>query len=66
MADFQIFDRGSVVGFAPQTEAATEFVDENVHLESWQWQGNVFWADHRPAQDLIDGIAAEGLTVELV
>lgn len=66
MADFQVIDKGSVVGFAPQTDAAQDFLDEHVHVESWQWLGNFFYADHRPAQDLLDGIAAEGLTVEAI
>jgi hypothetical protein len=63
MSDFKATDHGTVVGFAPLTEAAQEFLDENVHIEDWQWVGQQFYVDHRPAQNLIDGIVSAGLSV---
>lgn len=57
--DIYIQDLGSVVGFTPVTEAATAWFDENVETESWQWLGDTFYADHRPASHLIAGILTE-------
>lgn len=65
MADFTAIDQGSIVMLRPNTDAAREWMDENVHAESWQWQGDFLCIDHRMAQPLLDGIEAEGFTGEL-
>ena len=64
MVDFQINDQGSIVGFTPLTEAAQAFLDDNVEYEPWQIMGNTLWVDHRYADDLRDGIVADGLMVD--
>jgi len=62
--DFDVTLHGSVVSFAPLTLAARSWVEEHVHLESWQWLGNAAFAvDHRFAQPLIEGIIEAGLEV---
>lgn len=60
MSDFRIFDQGSLVMVEPVTDAAKEWVDENVQLEGWQWLGPAFGVDHRMIVVLASAIAAEG------
>ena len=65
-ADFSISDQGSLVMFSPQSEAAKAFVEEKVDVPGWAWLGNAFGVEHRMADGLIEGIEAEGLSVEAV
>jgi hypothetical protein len=65
VADFTAIDQGSIVMLRPNTDAAREWLDENVESESWQWQGPFLCMDARMAQPLIEGIEAEGFTGEL-
>lgn len=48
----------------PLTDAAREWVDENVELESWQWHGDAFACEPRAVSPLLEGMA-EGLGVFL-
>lgn len=63
-ADFNINDGSSIVSITPLTARAREWMDENVHTESWQWMGPTLAVDARMAQDLIDGIGNEGFICE--
>lgn len=49
-------------GFEPKTEAAQEFLD-SIGGEGWEWSGNIFYADHRPARDLARHMVGEGFIV---
>jgi hypothetical protein len=49
MPDFLIADHGSVVTIAPVSEAARDWIDENVASEPWQWLGGALCIDHRYA-----------------
>ena len=64
--DVSINDEGTIVLFTPETPAATatEFVERNVSLESWQWLGNGFACEPRLAADIIERMQAEGLVVQ--
>ena len=61
MTDFHIADHGSIVTIRPVSEAAREWLDENVDAEPWQWLGGALCVDHRFARDLVDEIAARRL-----
>lgn len=63
MSDFTIYSEGSLVGIQKHTPAAEDWVDENLESESWQWLGNILWIDHRLAQNIVDGIINDDLTV---
>lgn len=63
-ADVLITNHGSVVQFWPLTPAATEWIDDNVSLESWQWLGASFNVDWRYADPLMEGMHEAGLTLE--
>jgi hypothetical protein len=60
MPDFLIADHGSIITIAPVSEAARDWIDENVTSEPWQSQGGALCVDHRYAGNLIKGIADEG------
>lgn len=49
--------------FEPKTEAAKEFIAENVELEDWQVNGPMFAVDHRPARDLARYLTEEGFVL---
>lgn len=61
--DIDINDQGSIVMFTPRTDAGREWMDENVESEPWQWMGPSLCVDHRPAQDLVEGMQEAGLTL---
>ena len=63
MMDIIITDRGWLVGFTPLSTPAQEWFADNVGSEPWQWMGPTLWVDHRPAQQLLDGIQAEGFDI---
>jgi hypothetical protein len=55
MPDFHIADHGSIITIAPVSEAARDWIDENVASEPWQWLGGALCVDHRYAGNLIEG-----------
>jgi hypothetical protein len=61
--DVTVENHGSLFLFTPHTQAAKDWVSENVGLESWQWLGTGFAVEHRFALDLADGMLADGLEV---
>ena len=63
MTDFRTADHGSVILIWPVSDAAHQWVEENVIAEPWQWFGGALGVDHRFARDLIDGIAAAGFQI---
>ncbi len=46
---------------ATHTEEAEQWVDENLQLEGWQKTGNIIGIDHHYIEDIVDGMAADGL-----
>lgn len=54
---------GSIVMFYPRTQAAEQWIEDNVQLESWQWLGLQFGVDPRYAGDLVAGMRDAGLEV---
>ncbi len=62
--DFRFTNHGSIITVIPVTDTAKEFIESEVHLESWQWMGNSIALDHRCARDLADVIVEAGFSVE--
>jgi hypothetical protein len=54
---------GTVWRFIPLTQRASEWIEENVHIEGWQWSGPSFAVDWRFVGPLLDGARAAGLEV---
>jgi hypothetical protein len=64
-ADVVVENHGSVFVVTPLSPEASEWVDENVQLEGWQWLGASFACEPRYVPSLIDGMHENGLMVEL-
>lgn len=60
VVSFQPFS--TVWSFLPVSDFAKQWIDLNVQTEPWQWSGDAFVVDHRPAKALLDYILDEGLT----
>jgi hypothetical protein len=63
MCDFHISDHGSIITIRPVSEAAHQWLDENVDAEPWQWLGGALCVDPRCARDLVAEIAATGFEI---
>jgi hypothetical protein len=63
MADIRIINQGTMTGVLPLTEQASQWVDDNVQSEGWQWLGKILWVDHRMVDALIDGMIAAGFAL---
>ena len=53
MSDFQIADHGTVISIRPLNETASQWLDENVVSEPWQWVQSALCVEARFARDLI-------------
>ncbi len=64
-ADFAIHAEGfaTIWLFEPISQAAQEFVRENLEIEDWQWNGEGFAVDHREARRLCYALTEEGFKV---
>jgi hypothetical protein len=55
---------GSVVGLAPMTPAAREWIEGHCETEPWQWLAGVLNVDVKYAGDIVAGMQVDGLNVE--
>jgi hypothetical protein len=55
---------GSIWQFFPLSQKASDWIDEHVETESWQWMGNSLVVDWRFGGPLLDGARAAGLKVK--
>ena len=60
MTDFCIADHGSVFLIRPVSEAARQWLDENIVAEPWQWFAGSLAVDHRFARDIVAQITDAG------
>ena len=63
MTDFRTADHGTVILIWPVSEAAHQWVEENVIVEPWQCFGGALCVDPRCARDLVDEITAAGFEI---
>lgn len=61
--DFRVADGGSVFLLQPETPAAHAWVEEHIPEDALRL-GNGIAVEHRYICDIVDGIQAEGLTLE--
>jgi hypothetical protein len=61
--DILIHNRGSMFGFQPTSDVGRTWIDENLQTEGWQWLGRTLYVDHRYADDILDGMVNDGLTI---
>jgi hypothetical protein len=64
-ADVVAENHGSVWQFWFNTEAARDFVIENVQSEDWQWLGAALCVDHRYAGGLVEFLLANDFDVRV-
>ena len=64
MKDVQLDNSGSIVGLTPITPAAREWIKEHCQTEPWQWMGETLNVEARYAGSIVEGMQADGLTVE--
>lgn len=55
---------GSICLVTPVSDFAKEWVDENVHIEGWQWLGPSFGVDPRFLDGLLSDMICAGLEVD--
>ena len=46
----------------PKSEAAREWIEENVITEGWQWLGRNLAVDHHYIETLVEGLESAGFT----
>jgi len=61
--DFVLSDQGSVWLLRPQTEDAQDWIDEHIASDAQQF-GRAIVIEPRYVDDIVDGIAVSGLTIE--
>ena len=61
--DAEVENHGTIFLVRPLTEAARDWLAENVSNES-QWFGAALVVEHRYAADLVDGMIGDGLNVQ--
>lgn len=64
--DFRMEDRGTVFMFTPLSEAAKDFVRDELEVEGWQWLGDSFGVDHRTANSLYELLSETGFSIEAI
>ena len=63
MSDFQIADHGTIICVRPLSEAALQWIDENVVSEPWQWVQGGLCVEAGFARDLIIEIEEAGFGI---
>lgn len=60
--DFSVENHSSIFLLTPNSEAATEWVDDNIDSEAMRW-GNAVVVEHRYIRDIVDGLIEDGFTI---
>ena len=63
--DISIELHGTVALLRPLTEAGSDWLDDNVEAEGWQYLGNALAAEPRSVHAIINGIVDDGLNVRV-
>jgi hypothetical protein len=58
-ADFSVSYHGTITLLHPLTAACREWIDDNVHVEGWQWFGNNGFAVEPRYLDYLVGVLGE-------
>ena len=59
--DARFVNNGTICTIYVYTEAAKDWVNENVQTEGWQWMGNGFSGEPRMMLAVAEGMQADGL-----
>lgn len=61
--DFTLAHHGSISLLQPTSDAGEQWVGEHIPANAPEWCGGIV-IEHRFVDNILDGIAADGLTVE--
>jgi hypothetical protein len=64
MADVIFHNNGSVVGIEAVSDAAKDWIADNVTAEAYMWMGPTLYAESRYAYDIACGMRNEGFEVQ--
>lgn len=62
--DFILFDHGSVCILNPRSEAAVTWIEEHISDDALRWGRNGVVIERGYVLPILDGIAADGLTLD--
>lgn len=62
-ADFDLINGGSIFTLRPRTDAARDWVSEFLPDDALML-GSAYVVEHRYIGDIVDGIVADGLTIQ--
>lgn len=65
MSDIRVENHGTIMLVIPESDAAREWIDENVHTEGWQWIGPALAIEPRYLPELLQGASDDGLQIEV-
>lgn len=51
----------SVFSISAVSQKAKDWLDKNIHSESWQWLGGSLVVEHRYIADIVAGMLEDGL-----
>jgi hypothetical protein len=60
----QFDNQGSICTFTPVDAKEKKWVEDNLSIEPWQWQGGSLVVDHRMAHDIVDFMQEQGIEVQ--
>lgn len=60
----RINNEGSVVQFIPESDEETDWLNEEVLADDFQWLGKTLVVDYRMAQDLFQAVRDAGFAVK--
>lgn len=62
--DFEVIKQGSIIQIVAKSEAATDWINENVDAPPYMWNGVVLNVEHRYADQIVGGMLEAGLEGE--
>ncbi len=65
--DFTVHGEGSIVLLAPHNDAARGWIDDNLYADNYgpTWWGGSVVIENAYAQNIVDGLLADGFTTEV-
>lgn len=64
MADFDLYDHGTIALLTPLSETASEWIDEHIGEDAMRWGLCSIVIEPRDVQNVLDAISAERMTVD--
>ncbi len=62
--DIRVENHGTVFLIRPISDAGSQWIDDNLQVESWQWLGEAVAVDHHYIMIHVIGMLEDGLSVD--